>query len=401
MEPPASRIAKYRLPPADPELLASFYKKNIEELNSMGVTTVSTRLPQESVEAYKLLESRGEMTLRLGYGMEWYFGNIMDLKTGMKELGKQMGMGTDLLWVTSASPTAVDGARTRACTNLKRLSAYGAIDKWWPMGQCHTDIEFRGAAGKAAPLEENYFRDWIVQSARDGVRIANLHVAGDRGTGRFLDIVEEIQRQLGPSATKGWGIDHCFLMDPADFPRAARLGILFSCYIFHVEDAAEIAESYGEQAVHAFLQPVQSMLNAGIKVVFESDRSIYEWHDLELFLTRKDNQGKVWGPQERVDKTTALKMITRWSAEYVLMQDKIGSIEPGKLADLVVLDRDYMNIPAEEVSEIQPQVTIFDGGIAFVHPNFADEYKLRPGGAVVATYQDLIKRRTSQARVGE
>lgn len=393
LEPPVARIAKYLLPQPAPEVLAPLYKKNIEELNSMGITTVSTRLPQESVAAYKLLESRGEMNLRMGYGMEWIFGNVTDLKTGLKDLGKQMGTGTDHLWITSASPTAVDGARTRACTNQKRLVAYGAIDKWWPMGQCHTDIEFKGAAGKAAPITSNYFRDWIVESARNGVRMANIHVAGDRATGLFLDIVERIQKEMGPAATKGWGIDHCFLMNPDDFKRAARLGILFSCYLFHIEDASEIAQAYGDKVANTFLEPIQSMINAGVKVSFESDRPVYEWNDIGLTLTRKDKQGKVWGPQDRVDKSTALKMITRWASEYVMKEDKVGSIEAGKLADLAVLDRDYMSIPPEEVSKIQPQMTIIDGRIVFVHTKFAEEYNLKPAGAVVTTYQDITSQR--------
>jgi len=86
-------------------------------------------------------------------------------------------------------------------------------------------------------------------------------------------------------------------------------------------------------------------------------------------------------------------MITRWAADYTLREDQIGSIEPGKLADLVVLDRDYMSIPVEEVSEIQPQLTIVDGEIVYVHPEFSEEYDWRPAGAVVASFQELKTRR--------
>ena len=93
-------------------------------------------------------------------------------------------------------------------------------------------------------------------------------------------------------------------------------------------------------------------------------------------------------PHDRV-----LKMITSWAADYLLRGDQLGSIEPGKLADMVVLDRDYMTVPVEEISEIQPQVTILDGRIIYVHRQFAEEYNLRPSGAVVSTYQELISRR--------
>ena len=86
-------------------------------------------------------------------------------------------------------------------------------------------------------------------------------------------------------------------------------------------------------------------------------------------------------------------MATRWAAEYVMKGDQLGSIEPGKLADMVVLDKDYLTIPGEEVAKIQPQVTVFDGKIVFVHPQFAQEYNLRPAGAVISTYEDLVARK--------
>lgn len=137
------------------------------------------------------------------------------------------------------------------------------------------------------------------------------------------------------------------------------------------------------------------MLDAGLKVTFESDRDVYVWYDLEILMTRKDRSGKVWGPQEAVDRVTALKMITRWAAEYVLKPDRLGSIEPGKLADLVVLDKDYMTIPAEDISELRPRMTMLDGKIVFLHPEFASESNLEPNGAVVATYEQLKERRTT------
>jgi hypothetical protein len=60
---------------------------------------------------------------------------------------------------------------------------------------------------------------------------------------------------------------------------------------------------------------------------------------------------------------------------------------------LVVLDKDYMTVPEEQISEIQPQVAIFDGRIVYVHSQFAQEYNLRPSGALVSTYKDLVARR--------
>ncbi|MDA2934444.1 amidohydrolase family protein [Acidobacteria bacterium AH-259-D05] len=398
LEPPASRLVFQYLPRPSPEVVAPVYKSYLDELAASGVTSVSSRLPSYSLEAYQLLEARGELTLRMSYGREWDFGNITDLQNDMNVLKGMVGRGTDKIWVTSIAPTAVDGSGTRACTDQKKLSTYSVLDNWWPVGQCHNDIEYRGAPRRSAPIQGNYYREWTFASAREGIRYANTHVAGDRGVELLLNIVDQIQRQMGPSATKGWAMDHCFMVDPADFARAARLGITFSCAPKYIEGAPLMAKSYGEKVAHTFLVPVKSMLDAGVKVVFEVDRDMYIWYDLELLMTRMGGDGNVWGPQERVDRTTALKMITRWAADYVLKGDKLGSIEPGKLADLVVLDRDYMTIPAQEISEIRPQITVLNGKIIYVHPQFAEEYNLKSSSAIVATYEELQARRTSSSQ---
>ena len=191
------------------------------------------------------------------------------------------------------------------------------------------------------------------------------------------------------------------MVNPADFKRIARLGIFMSCYVANsVEDSEDIAVSYGDKVANTFPSPMKSMIDAGVKVVFETDRNSYVWADLSKAVTRKDNKGKVWAPQERLDNATALKTVTIWAAEYVLKPDKLGSIEPGKYADLVVLDRDYLTIPGEQIAEIQPQVTVFNGKIVFVHTNFSNEYNLKPSGALISTYKDLVARRKPSRIMG-
>jgi hypothetical protein len=334
------------------------------------------------------------MTMRLGYGPIEPFGGTTDFAREMPALAKMINTGTDKIWITGIGPTAVDGVTTRACTDQKRERAYGVIDGWFPSGQCHYDIEFRGAKDKAAPISDNYYRNWTYYAGMYGVRFANTHVAGDKSHRLIFNIVEQIQKEKGKDATKGWAVDHCDQVNPADFERAAKLDIVFSCYVARsVEEGQAKADAYGEKVAQTFLSPVKSLLNAGARVVYESDSNSYLWYDMEIMITRKDEHGKVWGPQERVDRPTALRMITSWAADYVLRGDQFGTLEAGKLADLQVLDKDYLTIPEDEIETIQPQLTIFDGKPVFVHSQFAQEYNFRPSGAVVSTYKDLIARR--------
>jgi hypothetical protein len=114
--------------------------------------------------------------------------------------------------------------------------------------------------------------------------------------------------------------------------------------------------------------PVKSLTDAGIKTVMELDTELKPsknaFYYIQLLLTRK-TAGKPWNLSEKIERVTALKMFTRWAAEYVLKENAIGSIEPGKWADLIVLDRDFMTVPEAEISKIQVVLTLVGGQIVY------------------------------------
>jgi predicted amidohydrolase YtcJ len=119
---------------------------------------------------------------------------------------------------------------------------------------------------------------------------------------------------------------------------------------------------------------VRSLLDANVKTVMEvDDNEIFKvgtvFHYLDVLVNR-EVEGKVYNGKERVDRVTAMKMSTIWAAEYVLGQDKLGSLERGKLGDLLVLDRDYFSVPEQEIRKIKPLLTIVGGKIVHQAPNF-------------------------------
>ncbi len=403
LEAPATRIILNRyLPRATPEVMAPGYRNVMEELNAQGITTISNKMLLHGIEAYRQLERSGEQTVRLAYGLGWeYFGNITDPRE-LEQFQGQIGSGTDMIWMNSVAPSSIDGSGTRACTNQKRSEAYGELNTWFPTGQCLTDDEYRGGSGRAAPISGNYFEEWIMAMGDYGLRLANDHVAGDRTVANLLTMIEEIQQQHGPDATRDWAFDHCTFMNPDDIGRAVRLGVSFSCAPKYILGGASASLAYGNEMANTFIVPIKSMIDAGAKVAYESGTGAYIWADLQLMITRQDAQGRVWGPQERVDRATALRTASQWAADYVLKGDRLGSITVGKLADMVVLDKDYMAIPEEALGGIKPLMTMVDGRIVFVHNDFSAEYNLRPEGAVISTYEDLTERRGgASARSGE
>ena len=226
IEPPATRLVRNMTPGPDPADLGPQFKMTLDELAAMGITTVSTQLTDHLLEPYQWLESQGQMTVRLGYGRASDFGAVVDL-TQMRDLARLQGTGTDKIWVTSITAGAVDGAGSRTCMSVQRQTAFGAIDEWWPIGQCHMDSEYRGGGGAgvgAARTPANYFRDWVLESGNSGVRFANTHVGGDRSVSLMLSLADQAQKQGGPNATRGWALDHCSFVNPRDFKESRPLG---------------------------------------------------------------------------------------------------------------------------------------------------------------------------------
>ena len=117
--------------------------------------------------------------------------------------------------------------------------------------------------------------------------------------------------------------------------------------------------------------PTRSLIDGGVKITYGADR----WSDpkrnpmwgLEILVTRLASNGTVYGPGEKLDRATVLLMMTRWGAEYVLREKDLGSLEPGKLADLIVLDRNPLDrsIPDEDLSEIKVVTTLVGGQVAY------------------------------------
>ncbi|MBI4446341.1 MAG: amidohydrolase family protein [Acidobacteria bacterium] len=402
LEPPAGRLAYPLLPAPDPRDLAPIYKKTLEELSAEGVTTASTRLADYSIAAYELLDSRGEMPVRLAYG----FQSAFDTPDVSRWKDKKVGSGSETLWLNSVSGGMVDGAGFGWCTDLKRNDravddpkAFGVLGldqrnpmaEYYSRGWCHLDIEFRGGPrGKGASLRGNYFADWFGEVAANGGRSANIHVGGDASHRQIISILEKVD-SAKPGSVKGWGMDHCHLINPRDVARAARLGLMFSCNP-GVTDGANVAKVFGDEVAHNYLRPIKTLLDAGINVSMEGE-GFDRWQGLEALVTRKDREGRIWGPQQRLDRMTALRVATLNGARYVLKESQIGSIENGKLADLVILDRDYLTIPEDEISEMQALATLMGGKFIYLHPAFSQEYNLTPAGAIIHTHEELLSRR--------
>ena len=410
LEPPASRIPfedqEFAIGPKAEDVAPYYRKLLIENYSSLGVTTLSGSLNTSTVAAYQWLDERDEMPLRYAYGAMAAFHPGADLSE------YPLGGGTDNVFISSMSARATDGGGVRMCISLPRNNdalVAGALQnenssdmnrvaaQWFPRGQCDLDMEYSGGL-RGARLKGNYFVEWYNQLAEADSRPANAHVSGERSVTMMIDAWERIEESK-PGAVKGWAFDHCNLVNPQDLPRAAKLELMFSCSPSNAvaSDVTRGARSplvaFGPEVLHTFASPFKSMADQGINVSMEVEGGPGWWDGMEILITRKDKDGKVWGPDERLDRQTALTIATQNGANYILKGDELGSIETGKFADLVILDRDYMTVPAEEISETRPLMTMMGGKIVFLRTDFSNEHGLKPAGAEISTFEELQARR--------
>lgn len=329
------------------ETLADIYKKENLAWAGYGVTTWSSSIRSlKSLAAYQLLDRRGDIGIRFAYSPS--------LGTPMQTLPEMYGLegyGSDWVWFIGASMRGVDSSYPGIFTTIQPPEIPKQI--------------------KEREILNEGFTDFIENAIASGLRIAGTHTAGDKTLDLMLDAVEKGSARAGFSLeqikAKRHAIDHCTMNPrPDQIPRLKRLGITMSCAPKYIEESPKVLRDYGEKYL-TWVAPVKSLIDAGVSTVLEiDDRDISKhgtvFHYIDVLVNR-EVEGRVYTGRERIDRVLALKMSTVWAAEYVMRENVLGSLERGKFADLIVLDRDYLTVPANEIRKIKVLLTIVGGKI--------------------------------------
>jgi predicted amidohydrolase YtcJ len=114
------------------------------------------------------------------------------------------------------------------------------------------------------------------------------------------------------------------------------------------------------------MQPVKDLLERGYNLHFEgTGPSNHPMWMVERFVTRIDDDGRVWGADQAIDRETAMRMLTINAARFISEEDIIGSLEPGKLADITVLNGDYLAVPDDEIDTLEIDLTFVGGELVY------------------------------------
>lgn len=363
---------------------APIYKDEMDEMAAQGVTTVSTRLHPQHLAAYGWLKTRDMLSTRMGFSLEATNRNI-NLEGLMPRLGGLQGgsgksiwgVGDDMFWVIGLALSNIDETPGSggSCVNKEYPREARNFPAWLnqpygPFGLCTlTSPDFNDI-------------DVLKLAAKYGFRISAMHSGGDRGIESYFDAVEELIKQYPDVRERRWAIDHCRYIDDKHAARAQKLGTIFSCgpkYVYPGErgDIGAYSVLYGSEIAADVVVPFRRLIDHNLRTTMQLDQhGFHPFLALEVAVTRKDGAGKVWGRQQRISRMEALYTYTRWSSEYLLRENRIGSIERGKLADFVVLKQDYLTVPEDEIGMIDPVLTVMGGRITYSDPQFADSQKL-------------------------
>lgn len=205
----------------------------------------------------------------------------------------------------------------------------------------------------------------------------HTHAIGDGAIRIALDAYEAALKANGPNDNRHQ-IVHLQLIDPADIPRFGELNVAADfqgmwCYPDQYIDVA--IPVVGEDRVRLFY-PVASVQRAGGLLVGGSDWNVSSLNPLDAIetLVRREDPNAPSGPElgtgERIDLETALAMYTRNAAWIMRLENTSGSLEAGKKADLIVLDRNLFDVPATGINEARVEMTMMGGKVVYSAPGW-------------------------------
>ncbi len=259
--------------------------------------------------------------------------------------------------------------------------------------QCTIKVIFDGALGsRGAALLRPYndapdtsgfltqkpeeLRPMFEEALRRGIQV-ETHAIGDRANRTILDLYEQAFKAVPPNERKirepRWRVEHAQIVDPADIPRFAKLGVIPSMQPSHAISDLFFAPARLGMDRLADAYAWQSFLKSGCIIPGGSDAPVERGEPMIEFYAAvarksiKGESGEGWHLEQAVSREQALKMFTIWPAYAAFEENDKGSIEPGKLADFTVLSQDIMKIPEREILKTRSEITVIGGEILYVH----------------------------------
>jgi predicted amidohydrolase YtcJ len=353
----ARELVTSKIPPATADENAAGLKRAVEFANSLGIVSVQEAdASDEIMNAYRALDARGQLTLR----------TVTALRTDPRRGDEQVAGLIE-------QRAKFSGKRVRA--TAVKIFADGVIESG-TAALLDPYLNRNGSRGELN-FEPDRLAKFVTRLDREGFQV-HIHAIGDRAIRVSLNAHEAAQKANGRRDARHH-IAHLELIEPEDIPRFRDLGV-----IANFQPLWAFADPYIKDLTlgplgperSRWLYPIESLLKTGAVMAAGSDWPVTSLNPIEAIqvaVTRRgptESDGPAWIPEEKVDLSAILAAYTINGA-YLNHEDKeTGSIEAGKAADLIVLNRDLFKIPQERIHEVKVVWTLLEGQEVFRAPGF-------------------------------
>jgi predicted amidohydrolase YtcJ len=345
LEPSAMNLVTKRIPTLSVDQLADRMKAAQNLAHSLGMTGIHDFDDQECFSALQRLRERGELGLRVVKNVnKKYLDSLL-------HVGLRAGFGDDWIRIGGLKLFA-DGAIGPRTAYM--IEAYdGEPDNYG-----------------IVVLDKEEMTELVSRASAAGLPSA-IHAIGDRAVHDVLDVFEIVRREEAergePRSARRHRIEHVQLIHPNDVTRLAELNLVASMQPVHATADYLMADRYwGRRSAYAYNPRLQ--LDRGVVVAFGTDapvETVGPIPGIHAAVTRQRPDGlpglEGWYPEARLSVDEALCGFTTGPAYAAGMEDCLGRLAPGYLADLVVLDRDLYAIPPNELLETRVLATMVGG----------------------------------------
>jgi predicted amidohydrolase YtcJ len=351
LSPEAAERVRETIPPKSMEQRLAEAEVALERLRGFGVTTFHDITPPEQMAVFQELERRGLLTSRV------YARPTLDRWQHLAALGIEHGYGNEWLKIGGLKGF-VDGIMGNSSARFyEPYLTSGERGSWRAMMEPPGNMQKLLVGADAAG-------HW-----------PQVHAIGDEAIDHLLDLFQEVEKRNGERERRLRIIHTQVIRGPEVAERMAKMGVIAEVQPYHcIDDMRWMEQRIGERSRWAYA--FKTLEDAGVTLSFGSDwpGTNASWYPANPLLgiyaavTRQTLGGEPaegWFPEERVSLETALRAYTvnnAWAAGEEAIK---GSVSPGKLADLVVLDRDPFEVEPHELKDLRVVMTLVGGDVVY------------------------------------
>ena len=318
----------------------------LEHIKPLGITSIQDITMPEDLKTYQKLEKENKLTCRI------YTRYPIARYKDLINKGIEYAHGSDKLVLGSLKAFA-DGS-------------LGSSTAWF-FERYDQDTLTTGLPNDI--VSDGRLKKWSLDADKHKLQIST-HAIGDRANYYILNMYKEIMEQ-NPEWDRRFRIEHAQHVRMQDIPLFKETGTIASCQPYHaIDDGVWAEKRIGPERIHDMYR-FKTFIDNGITLCFGSDWTVAPINPLlgiYAAVTRRtldDKNPDGWVPEQKISVEEAIKCYTINNAYAAFEEDKKGSIEKGKFADLVVLADDILTIDPVKIKDVKVDMTVFDGDIIY------------------------------------